>query len=88
VAYFPAQGNDPTCTRQGCNIAEICQVMAKDALGDEVHRLAALVAGQAEWIQPKWSAPAQAERQHALSAARSGTGLYANYWGGPAAPRS
>lgn len=81
VAFFPAQGNDPTCTRKGCNINEICKIMAKDALGDEVHRLAALASGQAEWIAPKWSEQADAERAELAAAQQARGGLIANYWG-------
>jgi serine protease 16 len=46
--------------------------MVKDALGDEVHRLAALVQSQAEWIAPKWSVAANS---------RAHSGLMADYWG-------
>jgi hypothetical protein len=42
VAYFPAQGNDPTCQSPGCNINEICKVMADTTKGTEVERLAQL----------------------------------------------
>eukprot|EP00756_Hemistasia_phaeocysticola_P048853 Hpha_TRINITY_DN23262_c0_g1::TRINITY_DN23262_c0_g1_i1::g.30229::m.30229 len=42
VAYFPAQGNDPTCTYPGCNIEQICKVMVDTSKGDEVARLAVL----------------------------------------------
>ena len=27
VAYFPSQGNDPSCTDPACNIASICKIM-------------------------------------------------------------
>ena len=55
VAYFPAQGNDPSCTRPGCNIGMICKVMTDTKLGNEVARLAKLTKGQSTWIAPKWS---------------------------------
>lgn len=42
VAYFPAQGNDPACTRAACNIAKICVIMTNKTIGDEIHRLAQL----------------------------------------------
>jgi hypothetical protein len=40
VAYFPSQGNDPTCTRPACNIKRICEIMVDESKGDEVQRLA------------------------------------------------
>lgn len=55
MAYFPAQGNDPSCTRPGCNIGMICKVMTDTAVGDEVTRLAKLTKRQSSWIAPKWS---------------------------------
>lgn len=30
AAYFPAQGNDPLCTENFCNIKKICEFMVKD----------------------------------------------------------
>jgi len=42
VASFPAQSNDPTCTRPGCNVNEICKIMANISLGDEATRLSML----------------------------------------------
>lgn len=46
VAYFPAQGNDPVCTRPACNIAKICVIMTNTAIGNEITRLAKLRATQ------------------------------------------
>ena len=80
VAYFPAQSNDPSCTRPGCNIGEICKVMTDTKLGDEVARLAHLSKGQSEWIAPKWSEEAKQQEVAELSE-RYKDGLYANYWG-------
>lgn len=40
VAYFPAQGNEPTCETPMCNIARICVAMTNASIGDEVERLA------------------------------------------------
>jgi len=40
VAYFPSQGNDPSCESAGCNIEQICKVMTDTLVGDEVARLA------------------------------------------------
>jgi len=45
VAYFPAQGNDPTCQQSGCNIAKICAIMTDSSVGDEVARLAQVRVG-------------------------------------------
>jgi len=42
VAYFPSQGNDPSCTAPGCNIEQICKVMTNISKGSEVDRLAAV----------------------------------------------
>eukprot|EP00049_Salpingoeca_infusionum_P005225 m.89520 g.89520 ORF g.89520 m.89520 type:complete len:500 (+) comp12897_c0_seq1:211-1710(+) len=42
VAYFPAQGNDPSCTQAACNIKKVCAIMTDASLGDNVHRLAAV----------------------------------------------
>ena len=80
VAYFPAQSNDPSCTRPGCNTGEICKVMTDTKLGDEVARLAHLSKGQSEWIAPKWSEEAKQQEVAELSE-RYKDGLYANYWG-------
>jgi len=46
VAMFPSQGNDPTCTQPGCNIEQICKVMADTAKGTPMERLAVLRNGQ------------------------------------------
>eukprot|EP00658_Telonema_sp_P-2_P037547 TRINITY_DN2699_c0_g1_i1.p1 TRINITY_DN2699_c0_g1~~TRINITY_DN2699_c0_g1_i1.p1 ORF type:complete len:518 (-),score=124.16 TRINITY_DN2699_c0_g1_i1:465-2018(-) len=40
VAYFPSQGNDPSCTAPACNIEQICKAMTDTKIGDEVARLA------------------------------------------------
>lgn len=40
VAYFPAQGNDPSSTDPVSNIRTICDVMTNDTYGDELSRLA------------------------------------------------
>jgi len=48
VAYFPAQGNDPTCQYPGCNINEICKVMTDTKGGSEMQRLAHLRQAQVE----------------------------------------
>lgn len=40
VASFPAQSNDPKCTRPACNIKGICKIMVDKSKGDEVRRLA------------------------------------------------
>eukprot|EP00050_Salpingoeca_kvevrii_P011084 m.12573 g.12573 ORF g.12573 m.12573 type:complete len:498 (-) comp3244_c0_seq2:128-1621(-) len=50
VAYFPAQGNDPTCTESACNIARICQVMTNSSIGDAVARLAEVRRLQESWL--------------------------------------
>lgn len=42
VAYFPAQGNDPACNEEACNIKKICKLMLDDSIGDELHRLVAV----------------------------------------------
>jgi len=42
AAYFPSQGNDPSCTSPACNIRKICQIMLDKTTGDELHRLAAV----------------------------------------------
>lgn len=42
VAYFPAQGNDPTCESAGCNIGNICAIMLDESHGEELLRLAYL----------------------------------------------
>ena len=43
VAYFPSQGNDPSCDSPACNIAKICAIMLTDKQGeDDVDRLATL----------------------------------------------
>ena len=55
VAYFPAQGNDPSCKMPMCNIGKICAVMTNTKLGDEVTRLSHLHRGQSTWIEPKWA---------------------------------
>jgi hypothetical protein len=49
VAYFPAQGNDPSCSEPGCNIKEICKIMTV-AGGDPVEMLAKLSNQQASWM--------------------------------------
>eukprot|EP00657_Telonema_sp_P-1_P009265 TRINITY_DN3456_c0_g1_i2.p1 TRINITY_DN3456_c0_g1~~TRINITY_DN3456_c0_g1_i2.p1 ORF type:complete len:454 (+),score=116.90 TRINITY_DN3456_c0_g1_i2:66-1427(+) len=46
VASFPSQSNDPTCSSPGCNIEQICKVMADPSQGTEVERLAKLRAAQ------------------------------------------
>eukprot|EP01052_Picozoa_sp_SAG31_P003118 SAG31_NODE_117_length_24022_cov_6.878067_2_plen_458_part_00 len=46
VANFPAQSNDPTCSRPGCGITQICKVMVDDDIGDPLARLAHLSAQQ------------------------------------------
>jgi len=48
VAYFPAQGNDPACTRAACNIAKICVIMTDASIGDDVEKLAHLKAIQTD----------------------------------------
>jgi len=50
VAYFPAQGNDPSCTQPGCNIKEICKIMTDSSRGSAVERLAALRSDQLDWL--------------------------------------
>lgn len=42
LAYFPSQGNDPSCTSPACNIKKICEIMLDTSLGDEVKRLVSL----------------------------------------------
>jgi hypothetical protein len=53
VATFDAQSNDPSCTDPACNIASICKIMVNTALGDEMHRLAAVRAAQGEQARPR-----------------------------------
>jgi len=53
VADFYAQSNDPSCTEPACNIASICKIMLNTALGDEVHRLAAVRAAQGGQVRPQ-----------------------------------
>lgn len=49
VAYFPSQGNDPSCQQPGCNIASICKIMAGSS--DNVANLAKLTKMQQSWIK-------------------------------------
>lgn len=51
VAYFPSQGNDPTCTQPACNIKSICNVMTDASTGDEVQRLSVVAKKQAAWAR-------------------------------------
>lgn len=39
IAYFPAQGNDPACKEEACNIKKICELMLVGPSGDELNRL-------------------------------------------------
>jgi serine protease 16 len=50
VAYFPSQGNDPSCTEPCCNIRLICEVMTSGISTDSVARLANLTKMQSTWI--------------------------------------
>eukprot|EP00039_Didymoeca_costata_P018921 m.335520 g.335520 ORF g.335520 m.335520 type:complete len:495 (-) comp17619_c0_seq1:59-1543(-) len=50
VAYFPAQGNDPSCTQPACNIKMICEIMTNSSIGDPINRLAMLRKIQQLWI--------------------------------------
>eukprot|EP00908_Phaeocystis_cordata_P002847 Transcript_13091.p1 GENE.Transcript_13091~~Transcript_13091.p1 ORF type:complete len:506 (-),score=202.27 Transcript_13091:1411-2928(-) len=63
VASFPAQSNDPTCTRPGCDINHICQVMTSDGPDDAVARLARLRKLQRTEEQQEQEQEQQ-ERQH------------------------
>jgi len=42
AAYFPSQGNDPSCTSPACNIGRICALMTDGLPGTELLRLAAV----------------------------------------------
>lgn len=51
AAYFPAQGNEPSCTSPGCNIKKICEVMLDRSIGDELARLSAVRNAQQEALR-------------------------------------
>jgi len=55
VAYFPSQGNDPSCAEPGCNIGSICTTMTNTATGTTVQRLAKLSQNQAKWVPSRES---------------------------------
>lgn len=60
VAYFPSQGNDPSCTQPACDIGSICQIMTNTALGTTVERLAKLRKTQDAWLPARSSVAAGA----------------------------
>eukprot|EP00467_Chlorarachnion_reptans_P004881 CAMPEP_0114523406 /NCGR_PEP_ID=MMETSP0109-20121206/21271_1 /TAXON_ID=29199 /ORGANISM="Chlorarachnion reptans, Strain CCCM449" /LENGTH=493 /DNA_ID=CAMNT_0001704713 /DNA_START=32 /DNA_END=1513 /DNA_ORIENTATION=+ len=69
VAYFPSQGNDPSCEEDACNIARICDIMMKTNEDDNVDRLAAVKKAQASWLDKQ------------MKEAEAMLGDFANYWG-------
>lgn len=73
VAYFPAQGNDPSCDAPGCNIAQICDIMTNSSIGTAVERLAHLRRVQLSWIEA--GPPEQYRRRSHGSTAEP------DYWG-------
>jgi hypothetical protein len=84
VASFPAQSNDPTCKYPGCNIEQICKVMANTSLGDEVERLAMLRRGQEESQTPEQTEMKAklASRKPANERLAAGEPLdFFDYWG-------